>query len=186
MAVKPNETALIVLKAAHAQGGWLSGSELAALTGLTKSRTFSALERIVVKGDEWCGVDGWSWRMQTNQSMVGGTYRQIRIDRIVAVPVISSASERVRAALAQHPELSIRELAALAGCSEPTASLVRKEFRLFGVNGKPKGEQGRKGRTGETSAARGTLMEDELMGGRMNRRFRQLWPMASASVRGAA
>ena len=178
MATKPNATAVTVLQAAHHAGGWLTGAELAELTGLPKSKVFPAINRILVKADDWCGSDGWDWRVITQPGNVGGATRQIRVDTIVQIPDTSTASDRVRLALAANPDLTLRELATLAGCSEPTASLVRKEWRLFGVAGKPLSTRGRNASSGEASAARGTLMEDEQVGGRINRQFRQLWPMS--------
>jgi hypothetical protein len=177
MAAKPNATALAVLQAAHQAGDWVTGAELAELTGLAKSKVFSAINRLIDKADDWCGPGGWDWRVITYPGSVGGATRQIRVDTIVNIPETSTASDRVRSLLATNPELGPRELARLAGCSEPTASLVRKEWRLFGPAGRPPATRGCKASGGEESSTRGVLMEDEQVGGRMNRTFRQLWPL---------
>ncbi|MBM7455196.1 hypothetical protein HNR62_001056 [Oceanisphaera litoralis] len=187
---KPNENAIKVVKAAHQHGGWLGFTEVAALTGLSERQAADAIVRATMMGDEWCGRTGWDERMVKSEA--GGVRSEIKIIAILALPSISAhfASDRVKQILIDNPgrQYTLSQLAQMADCSPGTASYARKTFRQYGPAGKPpkpKAKRSAKVKR-QQDMANSLIHKDEVVGGEMSRRFRQLWPAPATAGRAQA
>ena len=185
---KPNENAIKVVRAAHQRGGWVGFAELAQLTGLTERQAADGITRATAMADQWCGRTGWAERMTRVET--GGVRREIKVVAILALPDVDShfASDRVKRVLMEQPGLTLTELAALAQCSPSTASAARREFRQYGPNGKPAKPRAKRSAAlqQKQNMANSLIYQDEVIGGEMNQRFRQLWPAPATAGRAQA